>query len=226
MNTLVISSFAKDYLILENKIEIRDGGPALFITKVLSENKIPFRSRSGKTAIVEIDLRNNQEKGRIKRVDPIRIRNYGRLDFVIISTLLNEYRLKAIGKFCCLDIQGYVRVKNTFWKKKLFDSKELEKFDVVKATEEELKYIPQSRVEKIKLLLITKGENGFDVVEHGKIKSFSIQKIYPTDTVGAGDTFFTAFCLKYNQTRDIIKSSKFAKETVVRFLKQKQAGGI
>jgi len=223
MRVTVISTFATDKLIKNSGVTFRKGGPALFITRTLDELNIPYDLFCSDNAIVEIDMRGNNEKGRIIRVTPIKRVSEIRKGLVLISTLLKEFELKAIGEFPCLDIQGYVRDGTGFGKKKKFDSEELEKFEVVKATGEEIQYIPKSRVNSIKVLVVTNGCEGFDVITQGEKYSFRTNRIECDDTIGAGDTFFTAFCVKYYQTKNIFWSAEFAKRVTNEFLENKKA---
>lgn len=218
MKVAVISTFAVDKLVDEN-IEVRSGGPALFIISMLNKFGIPYTLFTT-NAIVRINMRNGVEKGRVDYVGSISA-TVDDTDIVLISTLLDEFKLKAVGKFCCVDLQGYVRDGSDFGKKKCFDSKELETFDVVKVTKRELTYISKSRTKKIKLLLVTNGAKGFEVITRDKKYRFNVDEVKSINTVGAGDTFFTAFCIKYYQTRDIIQSAEFAKEITTNFLKEK-----
>ncbi|MBI4095673.1 MAG: hypothetical protein HY438_02330 [DPANN group archaeon] len=223
MSVAIISSFAEDRLIFANeKTECREGGPALFISNVFKKCGIPFKLFCGEKAIVEIDMRNNIEKGRVKSISKIITNSNKTFDFALVSTLLNEFSLKRIANFNCLDIQGYVRDGSDFGKKKFFDSEELENFDIIKATEEEIKYLSKQRVSKIKLLLLTRGSNGFEIIQNECKYDFSVDKIYSSDTIGAGDTFFAAFCIKYYLTNDIFQSARFATKTVADFLKSKE----
>ncbi len=220
MKATVISSFAEDVLISDYGIEVREGGPALFICNALKAAGVPCKVFSGKKASVEIDMKN--ERGRIKEVDEITFNSKEEPQFVLISTLLDEFQPRKIGEFCCLDLQGYVREKSDFGKKKPFDSEELGRFDIVKATSEEIQNIPETRIPEIKTLLITDGSNGFRVLQKGKeALSVKVKKIAAKDTIGAGDTLFSAFCLKYYQTDDIKKSAEFARRTTDKFLVSK-----
>ena len=221
MTTVLVSSFAKDVLIKEDAREVKRGGPALFISEVLRKNNIQFKMVTSKEAIVEIDMKNNAEKGRIKQIYPIKADLNNNARFVLISTLLDEFKLKAFGRFCCLDIQGYVRDGTNFGKKKFFDSEEIEKFAIVKATKEEIEYIPKARVRRINILLLTDGANGFEVIQNGRTNFFAVDKLEVDNTIGAGDTFFAAFCLNFFTTRDIFQSAEYAEKTVSRFLIEK-----
>jgi len=222
MKAIIISSFAEDRLITEKKIIVNQGGPAKFITQVYNKFKFPYCLICGDQGSVEIDMRNMVEQGKIISIGQITSQIPNNTEFVLISTLLDEFNLKASGKFNCVDIQGYVRDGSNFGKKKMFDSEELEKFDIIKATKEEIRYIPKQRVEKLKMILLTDGENGFEVIKCGKKQIFPIEKVETEDTIGAGDTFFAGFCVEYYKTRDIIKSAEFAKDITKTFLIKKK----
>lgn len=222
MKATIISSFAEDRLITKTKTIKKKGGPAKFIAQVYDKFNIPYSIICGEQGIVEINMKNKVEQGKIVSIGKIKSKIQSDTEFVLISTLLNEFNLKALGKFNCVDLQGYVRDRSDFGKKKLFDSGELEKFDIIKATKEEIQYIPKQRAKKLKILVLTNGEKGFEIIKDGKKQIFSIDKIETEDTIGAGDTFFAAFCMRYYQIRDIIKSAEFAKNVTRKFLADKK----
>ncbi len=219
---LVISSFAKDILIRENNLEIREGGPAKFIKQVLNNLKISYKLAFSKKAIVEIDMRKGLEIGRIKKVYAIKSAKFN--GPVLVSTLLDEFKLKTLGTFNCLDVQGYVRDGKIFGKKKKFYSNELNKFDIIKATKEENNYLELKNFKG--LLIITDGKYGFSI-KSGKNKyKFRVKPVRCKETIGAGDTFFAYFCVSYYINRDIIKSAKFARLLTYRFLKTKYLSNL
>ncbi|MBN2459815.1 hypothetical protein JXB28_06025 [Candidatus Woesearchaeota archaeon] len=223
MKTIIISTFAEDRIITDSGMKKRDGGPALFIKNFFDKAGLEYELISGEKAIVEIDMRNKKEIGKIKQVasiqyDPDKVKDSG---LVLVSTLLKEFPLKAYGAFPCVDIQGYVRSATGFGKKKYFDSPELEKFAIIKGTENELRYVPISRMKGKNIVIKTKGAQGFDVISGGKEKYFTAKKVKSPNTIGAGDTFFAAFCTHYYKTRDIDRSALYAKEKVCEFLMQK-----
>jgi uncharacterized protein (TIGR00725 family) len=176
---------------------------------------------TGEKVIVEIDMRSDKEQGKIPMCKNILIPDEVNPEIVIISTISNEFELKTIGKFNCLDIQGYVRDNTSFGTKKFFDSIELEKFDIIKGTVEEITYIPKMRLKNVPLVLITDGSNGFKIYISDKEYQFTVEKIFVPDTIGAGDTFFTAFCIKYYETKDIFQSAEYAQMIVTEFLMKK-----
>jgi phosphoribosyl-ATP pyrophosphohydrolase len=216
----IISSFAKDTIIKKDFKEARSGGPALFIERFIRKKRIPYEIYAGRNGVVEIYIKNKKEIGKIIKVYKIpQIKEKKR--FVIISTLLDEYALKAIGEFSCLDVQGYVQSKNKFGAKRLFNSKEIEKFNIVKGTKEELRFIPKKILGNVEVVLKTKGKKGFEVTKNKKNYIFDAEEIKSQDTIGAGDTLFAAFCVKYYSTKNIRESAEFAMREVNRFLQEK-----
>jgi hypothetical protein len=221
MKVRIISSFAEDRLITEQGTVNKEGGPAFFITRVLDKINVPYNLVCGKKASVEIDMKDMKEIGRIINVDEIQDVKYNDYELILVSTLLDEFKIKACGKFSCLDIQGYVRDGNEFGKKKFFDSPELEKFKIVKGTVQELSYIPSERLERVPIIVATMGEQGFSIRCGSRTEYFTVKKVNAPNNIGAGDTFFAAFCAKYYQSKDIRKSADFAQRFVTDFLKEK-----
>ena len=220
----IVSSFAEDIYIDENEARIKTeiGGPAKFLSSVLDELDIDFFVVTGAPARVVIKIEKSEEFGKIEYVSPINLPDI-QYDLVIVSTLLNEFKLRKIkSNLVCLDIQGYVRNSTNFGTKKNFE------FDptivgVVKATERELNYLPVRLVEalKKKVLIVTQGSNGFTVYAYGNKFDFSVEQLQIKDAVGAGDTFFAAFCVKYYKSKDPCLSAEFAKQVTDNFLKGK-----
>ena len=201
MKPTIIASYATD--IVEGKP--RRGGPALFITKALEEMGIEYDIYSTE-GIVEID---KEERGTVKRAGKITAPDAG--EMVLISTLLDEYELRPIGKFNCVDVQGYVRAGR---------KTDLSGFDIIKGTEKELEGVKTTGVRGI--IIKTKGEEGFEIIEKDKRTGIKGRKIECKDTIGAGDTLFTAFCVRYYKTRDVKISAEYAKRTVEKFLARRR----
>lgn len=221
LSVTVISTLAEDVLIRDHGIERIEGAPALYITNFLKNKDIDYKLITGQKAIVEIDMRNNVELGKINPVEMININKNISLDCVLVSTLLDEVKLRNFGEFSCLDLQGYVRDGSKFGGKKEFSSDALKYFKIIKGTKEEVSYVPEKILRNIPILLITDGSNGFDIMENNKSYKFNVEKINAKNTIGAGDTFFAAFCTKYYLTKDIQISSNYAKNSVYDFLKSK-----
>ncbi len=221
---IVVSSFAKDSIFkAKDRIDVREGGPALFIKRALDDMDIEYELITGESGNVDIEIIDGEEIGRIRSVPKIDFKPKAKPDLLLVSTLSDEYNLKAAGEFNCLDIQGYVRGKEG--SKKVFDDKEIMRFDIIKGTEEEFRYIPQNIKKNIGLTLITKGKDGFEIIDNINNKRRYYKpnkKITCNDNIGAGDTFFAAFCIRYFQSREIDKSAIFARDYVERFLEEKR----
>jgi hypothetical protein len=222
----VISSFAVDIILEEDGTQKRKGGPALFIQRVLDEMGFPYEMITGDQGVVEIDIRGDEEIGKVIEAGKISVPEDKRFNLTMISTLLDEFDLKACGKMNCLDIQGYVRERSKFRGKTFFDSPELEKFTVVKGTEEEIGRLSAERLRKVPIVMITKGSKGFSLIEDGIKRDYDASLVEVPDSIGAGDTLFAAFCVKYYETSDCDTSARFAMCFVERFLKAKSGGEI
>ena len=125
-----------------------------------------------------------------------------------------------------LDIQGFVRklkTNNTNNKKLGISEQIANKISILKGTEEELSYIDNKFLDdqKRRILIITKGEMGFDIFFKEKEYRFIANPIFAKNTIGAGDSFFTAFAVEFLRTKDILKSGESAKIFVENFLKSK-----
>lgn len=220
MIVTIISSFADDVIIDGEKKIIKKGGPAKFIENALIKLNLDYKIITGKRGKVEIEM--EKEIGKILLSEKIDFKPEPQPEFVIISTLKDEYPLKAEGRFNCLDIQGYVRRYD--FSKKMFSSKELKKFDIIKGTEEELSYLSKKDLSKKSIILETKGKEGC-VIRKDNQKIIIKPKIVDSpDTIGAGDTFFAVFCITYYQTRDLELSGRTAAKEVGKFLKGKTKG--
>src|SRR3989339_836869 len=121
MKVTVVSSFTDDVILLESGSNVQPGGPAFFITSFFEKNDVRFDLYNGDRGLVEIDMRDQKEVGRIVSVGRITA-SPAAADLLLVSTLLDEFDLRAQGKMSCLDVQGYVRDWAGFGMKKMFDS--------------------------------------------------------------------------------------------------------
>lgn len=225
----VISSFAEDEIFYTEfeETEIHKGGPALWIIKALESLNFNPRVFTGKlNAKVKIIRENMEERGSIVSVEPIILPSLLSADLFIISTISDEFNLENIKKIhgtVALDIQGYARkLKNT--NKKLMIPKEIvTSITMLKGTETEVACLEDEFLndQKRRTLIITKGETGFDIFFHEKKYEFAANRIFVKNTIGAGDSFFTAFAVEFLRTNNILKSGEFGKVFVEKFLKAK-----
>ena len=236
----LIATRAQDTLVDEAGIiiKIQEGGPALFLRSAFDAMKVAYDFQSPEIMDVEILITPKDEFGRMKHPVPA-LSIDGRsisTPALVVSTILDEVSLDALSSYTgklFLDVQGYVRDGKEFGKKKEWEPTNAvsESIFAIKATEQELKYIPAELVaclrrqeaQKKKLLLVTKGEKGCDVYSCGKEYSVVPSRaVKAKDTIGAGDTFFGSFIAEFLKTGNPELSAQVAQKTVEKFLQQKE----
>lgn len=228
-NILVISSFACDKItyLKSGKNVMKHGGPAFWISKTLQDLEVKFDMlTSKKEAKIEITIDEFEEKGTIQSVDKILLKKKKKANFILISTIANEFELDTINNLkgdLIIDIQGYVRYSKIHNRKFLLPENIAKRIKILKATEEEFVHLGSKFINAHQdiILLITKGKNGADIVASGKKYFFPTPKIKPNDTIGAGDVFLTAFVTQFIRGENINDSGKFAVRYTSRFLKKK-----
>jgi len=197
----IVSTYATDriYDATGNWIWDQQGGPCLFIVDAMQHQRISYRTLTpAKKALVDIKLDKAGEIGTVKSIPAFEV-DWSSITspYLLISTLLDEISLIKIEMYngkICLDVQGFVRKARsddrTTW---TMPHGLYENCFCLKATEEELEYMPSRFVEqqKQKLLVVTRGPRGVEYWEKGKHKeAFPKEIIACSETIGAGDTFF------------------------------------
>lgn len=229
----LFSTLAKDKLVdnSNNTIKEQVGGPAFYILKIFKKEKISTATKLVGPVEVQILVNEHGESGKISEI-PKKIKmDFRKVNtpFVIISTLLDEFNLQSLDKYkgkIFLDIQGYVRDGRNFGKKKSWQPAAaiINNIFCLKGTEEELSYLPKKflKIQKQKILLITRGNKGCRVFTNGKFFTVKPDKIIKTsDTIGAGDTFFAYFIAKFIKDNNVKQSVKYASDKTSNFLKNK-----
>jgi len=220
---VVISSLAKDVLIYGNGLkEVRSGGPAYWISKTLKDLKVPYRQVLAKPE-AEIEIRMPEEKGIIKSVGRVKINHPIQSKGIIISTIGNEFNLVDLNKFhgtIALDIQGFARTSE---KGKIDFQKTLKRITILKATKSELGFMNAEDVcdQKKRLLLVTRGIQGFEVFYRNQRHIFVSSKKKVFNTIGAGDVLLTAFLVKFLETKNPKSAGLFALDYVTKFIENK-----
>ena len=232
-NIALLATQTTDKIIQNNKIAKQEGGPFLFITRVFNDNKINYEILNNPHYTIEIKITKKGEIGRVvEKIIPIQI-DYKKIlqKNLVISSVMNEFSLKNIDQYngnIFLDIQGYVRDKNKFGKKKIFkpDKNIQNSFFCIKTNKKETPYLPKSfiKIQKKKLLIISKGKDGCTL--YIKNKKYELQtpenkRINLKETIGAGDTLFANFISQYILNPDPIKNIKYAMEKAVTFLQNR-----
>ena len=221
----LFATHAQDYLIKNGIESVQHGGPAFFIESVLNEKKIKYINYQKQIGIVKILIENNEEFGMIEKVGEID--NYPEIfadDNILISTLLKEVDLDKF--IACenvyIDFQGYTRkVGGNFGEKEIFFPPNNFKPLVVKVTKGELEFLDNNFIEdqKTRILIVTNGAQNISVWRNNILKTFPINSIlHPKDSIGAGDTFFTNFCVSYIEGKNLDQSILLAKGEVEKFL--------
>jgi len=116
----IISTKAKDRQLNEKKqcVATQEGGPLLFLQNALKQSDIPYLSFSGKKITVDILITEKGEFGRIEKEPERQLFPIDKVsEWVIVSTILNEWDLKPISNNTYkifVDVQGYVRNGKNF----------------------------------------------------------------------------------------------------------------
>ena len=187
---------------------------------------IPYLLATGKhPAKVNVIVSKTGETGNIVSVDKISANQKSSSDAYLISTIGDEYDLKNINKlsgFVAVDLQGYVRTQkhNLF----TFPERTLQKINLIKATESELKKINPEIVkqQKRRILLVTKGSRGFSIFYKNHGYHFNVRKLVKAkNTIGARDTLFAIFVVEYLKSKNISEAACAARTYVKKFLSEK-----
>lgn len=227
---VVIASFAQDEVhdTRSGIRELRPGGLAYWINLCFESIKSSLAIHTAKTpAIVSISVSEGEETGvilHVPRIMPLS-QNYRDASLFMVSTISDEYDLHDLEQTTgihALDVQGYLR-SNFFSRPDSEIDFVLKLFEIVKMTESEMGVIPVHIVNEFKkrICLVTKGSKGFSLFENGIETIFEATKINTQDTIGAGDTFFAAFCSEYIKSNNSIAAANFAKIQVELFLRNK-----
>jgi len=225
------STVAQDIFINEagNILKQLPGGPATFIKPVFEDLGIDYVLNLADEVTVEILLTAQGEFGRITTSPKQRRIKPQRPDSVLlVSTLLDEWLPPLSQSVIFLDVQGYVRDGNNFGAMKPFviSPSLANQLVCVKAEESEAQFLEEDflAAQKMKQLAITKGSRGLDLYVGGKVFEIPTRDITGLpDTVGAGDTWFSAYVGYQIQGYSCLDAAKMAAQYVCNFLEQKRS---
>lgn len=225
---ILISTFAIDNIkhFQSENIVITEGGPALWISGALKKMNQKFKLVTGKNkAVVKVNVLKDSEKGEIISVSPID-NSLRKSDLFIISTISDEYDLyniKTLQGIVAVDLQGYVRKYKKGGKKLSIPVEILNNISILKLTQKEAQFVLDKvlKSQKDRILIITKGKYGFILYVQDKKYIYKVTYVKTTDTIGAGDTFFAAFCISYINKGDAVFAAEYAKKHVDKFLIEK-----
>ena len=208
----MVSSFARDII----GGEVREGGPARFITELLMRYERPYRLVTGETIRVEIDPVCEESIVRSEaRIPSVPLQTP-----VLISTILREFDLTSLTVPFAIDIQGYVRNGRRLGGKQRWSEPALERAWLIKGTRREFSFVDQRFLSRNTTLLITDGERGFEVKGTEPVR-MPARPIDAPDTIGAGDTLFARFALALIEGYGARDAARLAQADVESFLSAK-----
>jgi uncharacterized protein (TIGR00725 family) len=229
----VVSSWARDIFFdgQVNVVSVQSGGPAQFICQALAKLglQLSWNAITGQVLDVEIlPVPGEAEAGRIKFSGKAQILPSLKSPNLLLSTLLNEWDIQKLQRYAgliFLDAQGFVRKPDGAFGQKQVWIQAMElgcHIFCVKATEEELLFLPERFVRNQKAercLIVTKGSKGSEVFHQGQRFEVVPKKVvFPADTVGAGDAFFANFTAEYILSGDVVVATERATDLTVEFL--------
>jgi hypothetical protein len=198
-----------------NVIEKKRGGPAQFITDVLTELGDEYDVAKGKRGICEIHVKNGEELGRVVSSNKVSLSKVS-ADVVLASSISGEIPLdKMKGDFgeVYVDAQGFVRDPDNFGGRRKWELAEVGKVKVLKTKSREMEYIPENLVSHIRkngVLILKKEDGGYTLIENGQESEYRISNGPLPYTLGLRDTLFAAFSSEYAKNRDAKKAMEFA----------------
>ena len=199
----------------------QEGGPALYIERVFRAEHLLYVLHTPPSVQVSLTVQDNEEIGTVERASSPLVLSYESFQtpFLFISTILDDFNLSGIESYrgsIFLDIQGYVRDPANPFRKRLWDnfSTIAPAFFCIKGTAEEMATLPHKAVADMQqrgIVLVTRGKEGCEVFAHGIHQKLAPPRVIKTTTtVGAGDTFFAHFFVRFSATHNVMESAQFA----------------
>jgi sugar/nucleoside kinase (ribokinase family) len=169
-------------------------------------------------------IKGKREQHLLARADEIQTADlpdtWRKAKMVFVAPIANEVNFEFLDVFknaiVCINPQGWMRrwdnVGKVFYK--AFDNYNiLSKADITIISEEDVAMdykIIHDMATVLKVLVVTKGDQGCDVYFKNKKTTFPAFTTKVVDTTGAGDTFSTAFLVYYFETRNLTKAAQYA----------------
>ncbi|MBU6232071.1 MAG: hypothetical protein KGI50_07480 [Patescibacteria group bacterium] len=209
----------------------RSGGPAYYCgTTISSLGYRPAIITKRKPVDVFITISDHKEHIRIDHIPTISLPKRLPSHDIILSPILGEFDLYEFRSRRCtvfLDAQGYIRSprgRNELdWQ---CDLQDLDQVVALKVNRREFQHVHKSIIDlfKNRILLLTKGSDGVELWHDGRRINIRGHAISSTDTLGAGDTFFGSFVVKFLETKDAVCAARFAVSAAEKLLKKKGGG--
>lgn len=226
----LIASRTIDYI---NNIDkstklVLPGGPALYCKQAIEALGWKVHLLTSKRPVtVHITIQDRHEKIRIDRIGKIALRGHLPTRNILLSPILGEFNLEQIAQMNCsifLDAQGYIRAKGENLTRCWACAPNMVKNVVaLKVNQRESNCVPEKILNlfQSRILLITRGQEGVEVWDHGKRYLVRSHPVEVADTLGAGDTFFGSFVVAYLQSGDVSSATCLAVQKTEQLLQRK-----
>ena len=197
---------------------MQQGGPAHYMGLALRRLCVPFGVITGDTAVVEVIPGPDGEKYVIPRLDPIPIPSPLLDDAIVLSPIMREIAPKSIREargLLALDLQGFVRRPGDpagGFDRNVDLAALLSRADVIKAAEPELAALTTESREAARsaIVLVTHGDQGASIQHDGRTDRIEARPVPAPNTIGAGDTFLSAFIVAILDGSDTVAAGERA----------------
>lgn len=229
----LVSTFSLDRVPLsDGRILVQKGGPAHYMGLALRRLCVPFCVITGDTAEVDVIPGPDGEKYVIPRLNPIPIPSPLLGDAIVLSPIMREIAPESImdvGGLLALDLQGFVRRPGDpagGFDQAVDLTALLSRVDVIKAAEPELAALtPESReAARSAIVLVTHGAEGATIYHDGREDRIEARPVPAPNTIGAGDTFLSAFIVALLDGSDNVSAGQRAARFTEEVLRERLTG--
>jgi hypothetical protein len=229
----LVSTFSRDRVPLsEGRVLVQKGGPAHYMGLALRRLCVPFSVITGDTAEVDVIPGPDGEKYVIPRLNPIPIPSPLLGDAVVLSPIMREIVPESVTEvqgLLALDLQGFVRRPGDpagGFDRGVDLAGLLSRVDVIKAAEPELAALtPESReAARSAIVLVTHGAHGATIYHDGRQNRIEARPVPAPNTIGAGDTFLSAFIVALLDGGDYVTAGERAARFTEGVLQERLGG--
>jgi len=207
---------------------VRAGGPALYCKQAIEEFGLNVHLLTSRRPVtVHITIQDRHEKIRIDRIRRIAFPGHLPARDILLSPILGEFNLEQLAQRNCrifLDAQGYIRAEGEDLVQCWVCAPWMVKNVVVlKVNQRESNCVSEEILNlfRSRILLITRGQEGAELWDHGKRYQIHGHSIEVADTLGAGDVFFGSFVASYLQSGDAPSATRLAVQKAEQLLRRK-----
>jgi hypothetical protein len=223
----LVASYTLDRIIYADGESLtQQGGPASYIGAVLKQEGVGFEVVPGEEFEVDLKVFEQEVVVQIHVCDqpqpiPLPLKS----EYLIVSPIAGEWPL-IDPHYCgrvCMDIQGYVPLCSENDEKREISIPPDFCPYALKATAEELTYLPADFVEaqKKRILVITKGKKGADLYYRDDFHHFDPPFVVEViDAIGAGDSFLGFYVAELSRNVDPVAAARSATDKVAFWLRE------